>query len=129
MHRFEGVARIVIIGFIGLALSVDVTYAQNPTPLQPPNDPLMQGSSIYLGHCASCHGLKGDGKSADAKRPMRSLPDFSDQKFMKSRTDNDLEQAILVGKPGTVMQGYGTILSPRDLSDLIKYLRSLSTTK
>jgi high-affinity iron transporter len=129
MHQFEGVGKIVMIAIVGLVVSVGVNFAQTPPPLKPPSDPVMQGSLIYQGHCASCHGIKGDGKGPQAKQLTRSLPDFSDEKAMKSRTDNDLEQAILVGKPGTGMQGYGTILSARDLSDLVKYLRSLSTAK
>jgi hypothetical protein len=49
---------------------------------------------------------------------MKQSPtNCTDQKLMDTRTDNDLEQVILIGKPGTVLQGYGTILSPQDLSN------------
>lgn len=47
---------------------------------------------------------------------------------MQGLQDSQLERAILAGKPGTAIKGYGTILSPQDVAVLIKYLRSLSTT-
>jgi hypothetical protein len=47
---------------------------------------------------------------------------------MNALTDNDLEQAILAGKPDTAMQGYGTVLNAEDVVALIQYLRSFSAS-
>ncbi len=87
-----------------------------------------RGKSLYEGHCASCHGIGGDGTGLDAVGMTPAPTDFRSAGVMNGLTDNDLEQAILGGKPDTAMQGYGTVLSAEDLAALIAYLRSFSAS-
>lgn len=86
-----------------------------------------RGTSLYEGHCASCHGISGDGTGLDGVGMTPAPTDFRSAAVMNALTNNDLEQAILAGKPDTAMRGYGTILNAEDVGALIEYLRSLAT--
>jgi mono/diheme cytochrome c family protein len=85
-----------------------------------------RGRAMYEGHCASCHGMNGDGNGPEAAALNPAPTNFQDVAVMGVLADSDLQRGILQGKPNTAMRGYGTILSPQDLEDVIAYLRSLS---
>ena len=85
-----------------------------------------RGRAMYEGHCASCHGMNGDGNGPEAVALNPSPTNFQSAAVMGNLTDSDLQREILQGKPNTAMKGYGTILSPEDLEDVIAYIRSLS---
>ncbi len=104
---------------IGLVGSAD-GLAQSPGPLE-------NGKALYEGHCASCHGMIGGGDGLEASGLTPPPTNFRSA-AMGSVPDNDLEQAILAGKPDTAMRGYGTILTSQDVSEIIAYLRSLSVS-
>ncbi len=122
MKPFKRILGIVSIlaGIIAMA-GVPMAQAQSAEPT-----PLDRGKALYEGHCASCHGITGDGNGLDATG-MNPPPTNFRNGAINNLTDNDLEQAILGGKPNTEMKGYGTILKGPEVSDLIAYLRSLST--
>jgi len=85
-----------------------------------------RGRAMYEGHCASCHGMNGDGNGPEAVALNPAPTNFQDVAVMGAVADSDLQRGILQGKPNTAMRGYGTILSPQELEDVIAYLRSLS---
>lgn len=89
---------------------------------------LDKGRALYRGHCAACHGFDGNGNGPKAAGLTPAPTNFRNATVMGSLSDNALQQAILAGKPGTAMKGYGTILKPQDVAALVKYLRSLSAS-
>ncbi|SRR5579884_1032257 len=96
-----------------------LVYAQMPGSPQ-------RGKLYYEGHCASCHGLGGDGNGPAGSGLNPRPTNFKNAAVMSGLTDNDLERAILIGKANTAMRGYSTVLQPQDVRDLIAYLRSIS---
>lgn len=109
----------VLFGFgIGMVLS----NATNAAPIVE----LDKGKALYRGHCAACHGINGGGNGPKAVGMSPAPTNFSNATLMHSLLDSQLERAILAGKPGTAMKGYGTVMSPQDVAAIIKYLRSLS---
>ena len=86
-----------------------------------------KGRALYEGHCASCHGLAGDGQGPQGAGAGMTPPPtgFTDAAAMAAKSDSDLELPILQGKFGTAMPGYGTVLSPDDVESLVLYLRQL----
>jgi high-affinity iron transporter len=88
-----------------------------------------KGMALYRGHCAACHGIDGDGNGPKASGMTPPPTNFRNATVMQGLQDSQLERAILAGKPGTVMKGYGTILNPQDVAALVKYLRSLAATQ
>lgn len=86
---------------------------------------LDRGAALYRGHCAACHGLDGDGNGPRAVGMTPPPTNFRDAAVMGALSDNAIEQAILAGKAGTDMQGYGTVLSSQEVASLVQYLRLL----
>ena len=85
-----------------------------------------RGRAMYEGHCASCHGMNGDGNGPEAAALNPAPTNFRDVAVMGTLVDSDLQRGILQGKPNTAMRGFGTIFSPHELEDVIANLRSLS---
>lgn len=87
-----------------------------------------KGVALYRGHCAACHGIDGGGNGPRAVGLNPAPTNFKNAALMHSLPDSQLERAILTGKSGTAMKGYGTVMSSQDVAIIIKYLRSLSAS-
>jgi mono/diheme cytochrome c family protein len=80
------------------------------------------GRLLYAGSCASCHGDSAEGGVG---------PQLNNPVFLQSASDGMLREWIAYGKTGTAMRGFlkgqqGTAeLKPRQIDDLVAYLRSL----
>ena len=70
--------------------------------------------------CGRCHGA--DGKGGFAPEGTNAPRDFCDASFQASRTDEQLKQAIRVGKGA--MPGFGNVFSDADLQALVHKIRS-----
>jgi mono/diheme cytochrome c family protein len=82
-----------------------------------------QGKSIFRESCRHCHGLagKGDGEMAEyLDPPPANLADPKTQ----SKSDEELTDVILHGRPGTSMVGLEGALDDTQLADLLAYIRS-----
>lgn len=81
------------------------------------------GAELFARECATCHGTKGkgDGPVAAALNPKPA--NLTDPKFQAARTDDDLARVIADGL--NTMPGYGSRLTPEQITDLVKYLRRL----
>jgi len=92
-------------------------------------------SVLFAGHCARCHGSDGKGNGlfirtlaavSGAKRPI----DFTDEAMMNRWTDKQLAAVITDGGAATggsrLMPAYKDSLSPKQITDLVTYIRSLS---
>jgi mono/diheme cytochrome c family protein len=70
--------------------------------------------------CGRCHGA--DGKGGVAPEGVNAPRNFCDPTFQASRTDDQLKQAIRVGKGA--MPGFGNLFSDVDLQGLVRKIRS-----
>ena len=93
------VATVLALGWTGGALAADPKH----------------GGEIYNKQCVNCHGERG--------RPnMPGVPDFArGERLMQS--DIDLIKSIGRGKG--MMPSYQGLLSEKDITDVIAYLRTL----
>lgn len=93
------VATVLALGWAGSALAADPKH----------------GGEIYNKQCVNCHGERG--------RPnMPGVPDFArGERLMQS--DIDLIKSIGRGKG--MMPSYQGLLSEKDITDVIAYLRTL----
>lgn len=83
------------------------------------------GKRIYDKECAFCHGKHGDADT-EAARVLRPPPrKFSDPIEMARVDDGRLYSAIKLGRSGTAMAGWGERLSPVEIIDLMRYIRTL----
>jgi len=83
------------------------------------------GRRIYEKECAFCHGLSGHADT-DAARVLRPRPrNFADPIEMARVDDGRLYAAIKLGRPGTAMASWGSLLTPVEIIDVMRYVRSL----
>ena len=81
------------------------------------------GKSLYLKHCAACHGKKGLGDGTKAKTLKTYPGDFSSDDF-QAKSDGELYYMAIVGRDE--MPNYEKkILDEEDRWALINFLRTL----
>jgi cytochrome c oxidase cbb3-type subunit III len=77
-------------------------------------DPIL-GAATYAAKCASCHGATG------SEGPNVRL---ANAEFLDVASDEFLRYAIVNGRPGTTMKGFGGELAAQDIADVVALLRS-----
>jgi mono/diheme cytochrome c family protein len=83
------------------------------------------GKKIYLESCQNCHGPTGKGDS-DMAAYLKPPPADLSAKKTQAKTDAELRNIILEGRPGTAMSSYDGAFEEAQLADLIAYIRSLN---
>lgn len=90
--------------------------------------------ALFADHCARCYGSDGKGNGlfirtlaavSGASRPV----DFTDAALMRDWPDQKLVTVITKGGAAIgssrIMPAYGDSLSPKQIADLVAYIRSL----
>jgi mono/diheme cytochrome c family protein len=91
-----------------------------------------EGKILYMSYCSTCHGEQGKGDGVAA----RSLPvkpaDHTNGAVMDQLSDSYLTEIITKGgsavKKSGFMPAWGSSLTPKQVADLVGYVRSLSST-
>jgi putative heme-binding domain-containing protein len=73
------------------------------------------GGRLYLANCTGCHGPEGDGVAGT---------NFSQGKFRRGVSDDDLIRIIVRGIPGTPMPPSG--IADNQVATIVAYLRSMT---
>jgi cytochrome c oxidase cbb3-type subunit 3 len=114
---------------LGLMAAGFVAYTLLSTPLPPPppevaGDPfLLEGRSIYLARCATCHGPEGRGDGPIAGSLLGPpVGNLSDGKWKHGDKPADVMAVISKGVQGTRMAGWGELLEPRRLRAVTAYV-------
>lgn len=118
-------AEVRLVADLARSLAADLIKAY-PVPLVPAAVPdYARGRTLYAEHCASCHGVNGNGKgpaAADLKPPPI---DFTDKERSSERSIFALYQVIEQGLDGTSMASFAH-LPPADRWALALYVGSLA---
>ncbi len=83
------------------------------------------GRRIYERECAFCHGVEGLADTEAAKVLHPPPRKFADPIEMARLDDGRMYSAIKLGRPGTAMGGRGELLSPAEIIDVMRYVRTL----
>lgn len=76
-----------------------------------------QGGVLYAQHCARCHGTTGiEGPNAR----------IGDPAFLSRASNGFLRLAIADGRRPTPMEGFGKVLGPQGVQDVIMHLRTFA---
>ena len=94
-----------------------------------------RGETIFVDHCALCHGLhgRGDGpRSAFFQTGVQFIPDFATPGYLTGR-DDQLLQSVREGlarlpEPAILMPQFKYILSDDEIRSVLVYLKSLAVT-
>lgn len=99
--------------------------ASTAKPMSSEELSLEVGHRIYAKECAFCHGKNGEADT-DAAKVLNPPPrNFSDPIEMARVDDGRLYAAIKLGLPGTGMASWSGLLSPVEIIDVMRYVRSL----
>ena len=98
------------------------TYFRSPVGYTA--DSVERGASIYLKHCASCHGTSGRGDGGAAAGLAVRPPNLADH-FGHHRP-GDLLWWLKQGIPGTPMPGFGARIGDDGLWNVISFLHALA---
>jgi cytochrome c oxidase cbb3-type subunit III len=122
-------ARWVFLGMLGLMIAGVLAYFMLSTPAPPPppevaGDPLLlEGRSIYLGRCATCHGPEGRGDGPIAGSLLGPpVGNISDGKWKHGGKPEEVLGVISKGVEGTRMAGWGLVLEPSQLRAVTAYV-------
>ena len=82
------------------------------------------GEKVYLQTCWTCHGVAGDGKGPAAGGMKPPPTDFTTVEALNERSEGQILDAIVKGKPGTAM--FPQPLDPQSIVNVAAYLRTLA---
>ena len=85
----------------------------------------VKGRTIYEGFCVGCHGFNGAGDGPDAAGMNPGPTNLTDNVATANITQQDIERAVVTGKPGTAMKAFSQVLTKEDIENLFSYLRNL----
>jgi mono/diheme cytochrome c family protein len=103
-----------------------LSSAAKATPMSAEAVSLEVGRRIYERECASCHGKEGKADTEVAKVLDPPPRKFADPVTMARLDDGRMYLAIYRGRPGTAMGGRGELLSPAEIIDVMRYVRTLA---
>ena len=127
-------AKWVVSGILGLVAAGFIAYrllsaSPPPVPTEVASDPLLlEGRTIYIGRCATCHGLEGRGDGPIATYLMGPpVGNISDGKWKHGDKPQEVMAVISKGVEGTRMAGWGTLLEPSQLRAVTAYVFYLAS--
>ena len=85
-----------------------------------------KGKNIYATLCASCHGLKGDGKGPVSAALTHKPADFTSGQWEFGGSPRKIYDTITKGIPGTAMGPFGAQLKEDDRWAVVFYVKSFS---
>jgi mono/diheme cytochrome c family protein len=110
---------------LGILTLVTVGLFTSLVAAESPQGSPKKGETLYMQHCAGCHGTSGDGLGPDIKELIVPPANF---RAVKSRTKTDMELylAIKQGVLFSPMHGWADRLSDREIRDVLNYIRGLA---
>ncbi|MBP6432509.1 MAG: c-type cytochrome, partial [Ferruginibacter sp.] len=82
-------------------------------------DGIGAGKKIYETKCVACHGAKGEGGAG---------PNLTDNFWLHKGSLNDIYNTIKVGYPDKGMQSWATEFTPKEMSLIASYVKTLHGT-
>lgn len=105
--------------------------------LQAPPGVAAEGRSLFLHHCAACHGNEGRGNGPFASRIAAMsnhavVRNLTDAAYMSTLSDEKIYATISLGgghfKKAVQMPAWNLTMTPAQMKNLVAYVRTLSGT-
>ena len=81
------------------------------------------GEKIYMQRCKTCHGIQGNTNSFAAQVLNPPPRNFTSKQSKSELSEARMTRSVTYGRPGTAMMPWENILSPMEISAVIKYIR------
>jgi mono/diheme cytochrome c family protein len=127
------VSRRIFLALLGLCAGGAASVSLFRTPATPPpaavaDDPLLvAGHAVYQARCVSCHGETGRGDGPIARQlPPPPVGDLTDAEWKHGDRPEQVLAIIAQGAPETVMPGWKTTLTERELRGVSAYVYYLA---
>ena len=122
-------AAMLVAGLLGCRKTVPQPVPRTPAvPAPRESYELRLGRGTFRHYCATCHGEAGAGDGFNAYNLDPKPRDLSDPVFQKGKTDEQLADAVRRGGTGVglsaLMPPFGRTLSPRQIDDVVRFLRT-----
>lgn len=105
-----------------IATPAGAKEVKNPYPVTAEN--LAAARAHWADHCASCHGLDGNGNTVIGRNLYPKAPDMKDAQT-QGLTDGELYYIISNGVRFTGMPAWGGEDSPEEIWQLVSFIRQL----
>ena len=121
----RGTTSVQAAGLLGILASCagrDASSGQGGSPAIASSHP---GAAVFVHECQSCHGARGRGDGAAARKANRDVPDLTDAETA-SQSDDELFAIVTRGhKP---MPSFRDRLSEQQRWDVVRYVRAAFAT-
>ena len=104
---------------------VPAAYAGRINPRAGDAAAIAAGAAVFRDNCASCHGLRGDGRGPAATGLTPAPARFRGSDLLGHHSDAYLFYRISAGKPGTAMPSFHGALGEDERWAVIAFLRTL----
>ena len=81
-----------------------------------------RGRSLFLEHCAICHGEHADGRGPRRSSLQPPPASFRDPSWRERTTPGDVYRVVREGRRGTPMPAWEPVLDERETWDVVAYL-------
>ncbi len=78
---------------------------------------VVAGAALYTEYCKTCHG--------DTQK-RGEAPHLANIQFLTIATDSFIRYAVELGRPGTKMNPFGTVMTAKQIDDVTAYVRTLA---
>lgn len=100
---------------------VPAEYKNKANPVKATSESVKEGKTLYIKHCASCHGKTGLGDGPKAKLLDTFSGDLTSSAY-QSQTDGEHYYKTLVGRDE--MPAYKGKLSDEEMWSIVNYMRT-----
>lgn len=126
-------SRLIFLAMLTFVAGGFVSYQLLKKPIPPPppevaQDPLLsEGRLIYLGRCATCHGLEGRGDGPIAGNLLGPpVGNLTDNEWKHGDQPEKIMAVIRDGVPNTRMTGWNNVLDPPQVRAVAAYVYYLA---
>lgn len=114
----DSFTRAAMVGSMAVTAAFMLTFSSVASARRAPN-----AAEDYRDKCQTCHGA--DGKANTKVGNAEKIPSFTDPSWQKRKSDSDIREVITNGsKQNAKMKAFQDKLTPQQISDLVKYVRS-----
>lgn len=120
-----------ILGVVALAGQGRPAGAQEPPPVQAPDQPpsARNGHAIYQENCAPCHGPQGGGDGPTAASIATEVPALADPQVARQATPAEWFEITKEGRMSNMMPPWKNRLTDAEIWDVVAFAFTLHTSQ